>query len=352
MSTVTILGAGVMGSSMSLPLRDRGHDVRLVGTHLDREIIDSVRATGRHPKLNVKLPDGVAAYHCEDFAAALGSDTDLIVLGVSSAGVQWAIDRLCETLKASVPVVMITKGMHPEEARLTALPDHVASEVKRRIRLDLPIAAIGGPCIAGELAVRRHTGTVITSHDTELARTLCAMLETDYYHPRVSGDVIGVEICAAFKNFFAISVGWAAGHLEKMPATENRAFNHNAAAVIFDQAIRELMVLTRAHGGTAESVWGMPGAGDLYVTCQAGRNSRLGNNLGRGLTYKQTKEGPMKGDTIEGAELGVTVAETLRRMMRTGTLDAQSLPLTNALLDALTQDAPLDIPWASLHRHD
>ena len=149
------------------------------------------------------------------------------------------------------------------------------------------------------------------------------MLETDYYHPRLSADVIGVEICAAFKNFFAIGVGWAAGHLEKMAATENRAFNHNAAAIIFDQAIRELMVLVSAHGGTEQSVWGMPGAGDLYVTCQAGRNSRLGNNLGRGLTYQQTKAGPMKGDTIEGAELGVTVAATLRAMMKTGTLDAE-----------------------------
>jgi glycerol-3-phosphate dehydrogenase (NAD(P)+) len=350
-STVTILGAGVMGSAMSLPLRDRGHAVRLVGTHLDREIIDSVIGTGRHPKLNVRLPDGVVGYQCEDFATALGIDTALIVLGVSSAGVPWAIDRLCETLKAPVPVVMITKGMHPEDDKLTALPDRIASEVKRRTGLDLPIAAIGGPCIAGELAVRRHTGTVITSHDKGLAERLCAMLETDYYHPRVSGDVIGVEICAAFKNFFAISVGWAAGRLEKMPLTENRAFNHNAAAIIFDQAIRELMVLAKAHGGTAESVWGMPGAGDLYVTCQAGRNSRLGNNLGRGLTYQQTKDGPMKGDTIEGAELGVTVSQTLRRMMRSGALDAEALPLTIALLDALTQDSPLDIPWASLHRH-
>lgn len=350
MSTVTILGAGVMGSSMSLPARDRGHAVHLVGTHLDREIIDSVKATGRHPKLNVKLPEGVVGYHCEDFAEALGGDTELIVLGVSSAGVQWAIDRLCEALKAPIPVVMITKGMHPEEAKLTALPDRVASEVKRRTGIELPIAAIGGPCIAGELAVRRHTGTVITSHDISLAQKICAMLETEYYHPRVSDDVIGVEICAAFKNFFAISVGWAAGHLEKMEPTENRAFNHNPAAILFDQAIRELMVLAKAHGGTAESVWGMPGAGDLYVTCQAGRNSRLGNNLGRGLTYKQIKEGPMKGDTIEGAELGVTVAATLRRMMDSGALAANSLPLTIALLNALTQDSPLDIPWASLHR--
>lgn len=350
MSVVTILGAGVMGSAMTLPAADRDHEVRLVGTHLDRAIIDSVRASGLHPKLNVTLPKAVTAFHHEDFSKALARDTGLIVLGVSSAGVGWAIDRLCESLVAPVPVVMITKGMQPEATRLAALPDHVAAEVLRRRGLALPVAAIGGPCIAGELAVRRQTGTVITARDPAFARSLCAMLETDYYHPRMSPDVDGVEICAAFKNFFAIGVGWAAGRLETMPAAQNRASNHNAAAIIFDQAIRELMILVKAHGGAAESVWGMPGAGDLYVTCQAGRNSRLGNNLGRGLTYRETREGPMKGDTIEGAELGVTVAATLRDMMASGTLDAKALPLTRALLDALTHDRPLDIPWPHFHR--
>ncbi len=345
---VTILGAGVMGSAMTLPLRDRGHRVRLAGTHLDRAIIDSVRASGRHPKLDVKLPDGIEAFHYEDFATALGADTDLILLGISSAGVSWAIDRLCEVLKDPVPVVMITKGMHAEADCLTALPDRVALEMKRRAGLDLRIAAIAGPCIAGELAVRRHTGTVITSRDARLAHDLCAMLATDYYHPRVSSDVIGVEICAAFKNLLAIAVGWAAGRLETLPAAENRSLNHNAAALVFGQAIRELMILVLSHGGEAASVWGMPGAGDLFVTCQAGRNSRLGNHLGRGLTYKQTKEGPMQGDTIEGAELGVAVAPALRAMMAGGALDAASLPLTNALLNALTSDVPLDIPWANL----
>ena len=111
------------------------------------------------------------------------------------------------------------------------------------------------------------------------------------------------------------------------------------------------MILVLSHGGKESSVWGMPGAGDLYVTCQAGRNSRLGNNLGRGLTYQQTKDGPMKGDTIEGAELGVAVAATLGTMMSRGVLDAKSLPLTTALLDALTRDTALQIPWTTFHRH-
>ena len=58
----------------------------------------------------------------------------------------------------------------------------------------------------------------------------------------------------------------------------------------------------------------MPGAGDLYVTCQAGRNSRLGRQLGLGLSYAEVKAGPMKDDTIEGAELGITLAPTLKRL--------------------------------------
>jgi len=44
------------------------------------------------------------------------------------------------------------------------------------------------------------------------------------------------------------------------------------------------------------------------------------------------------------------VAPTLRAMMKKGTLDAKALPLTCALLDALTNDTALDIPWAALHR--
>jgi glycerol-3-phosphate dehydrogenase (NAD(P)+) len=351
MAVITILGAGVMGSAMILPARDKGHEVRLVGTHLDQAIIDSVTKTGRHPRLNVELPEGVKPYPHNDFAKALGGDTDLIILGVSSAGVGWAIERLCEALTRPVPVMMITKGLMPANDTILPLPDFVRSEVKRRKGIALDLAAVGGPCIAGELAVRRQTGVVITSRKAGLAQTLCDMVATGYYHPRVSDDMEGVELCAAFKNFFAISVGWAQGQFETAPKTENNAFNFNAASVIFDQAIAEMMVLARFLGGKDRSVWGMPGAGDLYVTCQAGRNSRLGRQLGLGLSYAEVKAGPMKDDTIEGAELGIALAPTLKRLMDRGQLDARSLPVTQALLRALTGNEKLAMPWDRLHRY-
>lgn len=350
MTVITILGAGVMGSAMSWPAADRGHSVRLVGTHLDTAIIDSIATGGPHPRLGVAPPASVGPFHHDRFAEALGDDTNLIILGVGSAGIPWAIDRLVETLKDPVPIMMITKGLAPGGGGIATLPDIVQRALEDRLGFDVEIAAVGGPCIAGELAVRRQTGVVIASRRPGFAETLCAMLETGYYHPRPSADLAGVEICAAFKNFFAIAVGWAAGRLEASAPAANQASNFNAASILFDQAIREMMVLARQGGGEDASVWGMPGAGDLYVTCQAGRNSRLGRQLGLGLTYEQAKDGPMKGETIEGAELGITLAPVLAALTTAGKLDGAALPLTRALLEALTRNTALAFDWRDLHR--
>jgi glycerol-3-phosphate dehydrogenase (NAD(P)+) len=350
MSVITILGAGVMGSAMCMPFVDQGHEVRLVGTALDDHIIAAVQGNGLHPKLNVTLPSQVQAFASQDFGEALGDDTDLILLGVSSAGVAWAIEQLASHLKKSITIVMITKGMQPVANHLRCFPDVIAEQLKARLGFDVEVAGIAGPCIAGELASRRHTGTVIVAHDQALAMKLCRMFAGPYYLPQPSSDMMGVEVCAAFKNFFAIAVGWAHGRNEVLAETQNQARNNNAAAILFDQAVREMMALSAALGGQAESVWGMAGVGDLYVTCQAGRNSRLGHALGRGLTYREAKAGPLLGETVEGAELGLAVAPALHGMIAAGKLDAADVPLTLALLDALTGNHPLEPPWADLHR--
>ncbi len=350
MKKVTILGAGVMGSAMTLPFVDRGYTVHLVGTHLDEHIVASVKAKSFHPKLKVTLPKSVKAFSHTEFSSALASDTDLIVLGVSSAGVDWAVQKLLENLPHPIPVLMLTKGMRAGNRSLSTLPEVVSNHLRQKFGTEVPVAAIGGPCIAGELAVRRHTGTVIVSQVAGLAEALCRDLETPYYQPRPASDMIGVETCAAFKNFFAISVGWAHGAMARIEHAENGAQNNNAASVIFDQSVREMMTLTKALNGTAESVWGMPGVGDLYVTCQAGRNSRLGNQLGRGLTYREALAGPLKGETVEGADLGISTADALKAMFEHNVLPKKLMPLTIALLNTLLNEAPLDIAWQSLHR--
>ena len=59
MAIVTIIGSGMMGSALAFPARENGNTVRLVGTPLDRDIIDTCRKTGRHPKFKTDFPEGV-----------------------------------------------------------------------------------------------------------------------------------------------------------------------------------------------------------------------------------------------------------------------------------------------------
>lgn len=350
MTGIVILGAGVMGSAMAMPATAAGASVALVGTPLDDAIVEAVQAGAPHPRLRLPLPSGVTAHPAEDAAALLGGAADLVVLGVSSAGVDWAIDRLCEGLRAATPVLMITKGLMPSAAgTIEVLPVRVAREVERRRGLRLTVMAVGGPCIAGELAARRDTSVVLTGPAEAVARAL-RVLHAPFYHARASADVVGVEICAAFKNFFALAVGAVTGRAEVERTAANGALMHNLSSSVFTQAIREMACLAQASGGDPATAYDLAGAGDLYVTCQAGRNSRMGRLLGLGLPYARAKAEHMAEDTVEGAQLALDLGPTLDAMMARGDLSPKRMPLTRAVVDAVCRNQPLRLDFEAYHR--
>ncbi len=349
MAEILILGAGAMGSAFCFPAADAGNSVRLVGTHLDLAWIRSVRETGVHPKLRTKLPEQVIPFTHDQLGEALRPTCDLIVLGVSSAGIAWAVDQLAPLVSGTTPILLLTKGLQARENTLQILPESVRDELALRGVDDVPVAAVAGPCIAGELAARRDTSVIVGSSGAALLASLVRLLSTPYYHVRHSTDMVGIEVCAALKNFYALAVGYAAGALARDGQAENGALMHNLAAGLFTQALIEMTELVNFLGGAQASVMGLAGAGDLYVTCQAGRNSRMGCLLGRGLRYSEAKARHMAEETVEGAELALVIAPTLDRLFGQGRLDRKMFPLATAIIDAVCHDHPMEIPWAKLY---
>ena len=55
MAKILSIGAGVMGTAITVPVSKNGHDVTLIGTHLDKDIIQSIKDKNIHPILNVEL---------------------------------------------------------------------------------------------------------------------------------------------------------------------------------------------------------------------------------------------------------------------------------------------------------
>lgn len=345
MKKIVILGAGVMGSAFSIPLSDRGYEVRLVGTHLDTDIIEEIHQNRVHPKLRSRIPDNVTPYIISGLEEAL-QGADLLVLGVNSQGVHWAANILNPILPSSVPVLMLTKGLMGDREKLAILPDVVRQGLAGDVREQIQIMAVGGPSIAGELASRRHTCVVVTGKDQALLDQLCDLLRNPYYHIWTSTDLVGVETCVALKNAYALAVGLVHGWLEKEGIGDNGAVMYNLAAGIFAQGLWEMAhVVVDYMGGRLESVYTLPGSGDLYVTSQGGRNSKMGRFLGIGMGYQEAKTRYMPDDTIEGAELLLEIGPTIETLVERGELDGSRLPLLRAMARIVSGQAPPELPW-------
>jgi glycerol-3-phosphate dehydrogenase (NAD(P)+) len=339
-----------MGSAFAQLLADSGNGVFLVGTHLDQDIIDSILADRTHPKLKVKLPESIRAVSYNDLESIMDDRVRLIVFGVNSAGVDWAVARIGPNLKAPVPVLMLTKGLAVRNHSIVILPSIVAEDLSQYDLSGIPVAAVAGPCIAGELAARRQSSVVIASPDAGLLDWLLDLVDAPYYHARRGVDLIGVEACAALKNFYTLAVGYAAGQLEQEGKAPNGALMHNLAAGLFTQALAEIHYFVNYLGGQSGSVLGLAGAGDLYVTCQAGRNGRMGKLLGTGLLYREAKSQHMPNDTIEGAELALVIGKTLQQLLERGKIDGSAVPLAVAIVEAICENHPLQIPWHKFYR--
>lgn len=349
MTRVVILGAGVMGTAFATPLSDNGMTVDLVGTHLDGDLVAAMQATRVHPRLKAEIGANVTPLPDSELAAALARPADLVVVGVSTPGIGWAIDRLAESMTGTPPVLLLTKGIAGNADRVETLPELVCHELERKGIAHGPVGAVGGPCIAGELAVRRQTSAIVAFTDATLAAMWAGAMATDYYHLAHTGDLTGLEICAALKNFYAIGVSVPSGRLVSQPAANGAGLN-NETASLFNQAVKELARIVAVSGGDPATAFGLAGLGDLHVTTQAGRNSRLGRLLGEGLTYAQAMDGPLKGETVEGTLVAASLKAPLAALARSGALATAQVPLANAIVAAVTRGEPLHVALETYHR--
>ncbi len=344
MAKVVVLGAGMMGSALCVPILDRGHEVHLVGTHLDSEIIDHLRKTGSHLKMKSALPEGFAGFYQHDEFDQVMAGADVLVLGVSSAGVTWAGQKTAGHVGSGIPVISVSKGLVWDGKEFVLLPDVLASCWPEDIRNNVAPAAVVGPCIAGELVRRVQTCVSFVSRERSVAVHLAELFHTPYYHVRPSDDLVGLEVCAALKNAYALAVGFGRGINERQGHGAGSVAMHNHEAAVFAQAAVEMAMLVDLLGGRPTAALGMPGVGDLFVTCQGGRTSRLGRWLGLGLSLPEAIE-KMQGATLEALDIISVISQALPSLQDRGFITQDDLPLMRHLCAIVNDGAPVDVPF-------
>ena len=344
MTKIVIIGAGAMGTAFAVPCLDKGHNINIIGTHLENQFIDNLKKKENlHPGLNVKIPKEINFFKFDQFNELLKSNVDLVVLGVSSKGIEWVSDQLTRLYKNNkLPkLLMLTKGLSIYNNNYELLVDKLERLLLDRGISNPDISAIGGPCLAAGLANRVHSSVVIANKNLKTAKEIADMLNTSYYHTSYSDDLNGVEVSAAIKNIFSMAVGAAKGLCSKNISNEVREKNYlNTASALIKQSIHEMEIFVEHLNGKKDTVRGLAGLGDLYVSSGGGRNAKMGFYIGEGLTFSEAKKTKMEKVTVEGADLAKEIAKKVN-----SDFDQKKLPLMLGMINAIVDDKKLELDW-------
>ena len=320
MKNILVIGAGAMGAAFTIPCLDNNHKVTLCEPYnygLVKKILSKKKF---HPNLKLNLPKKLIVKKFSQ--EILTKKWDLIAIAVSSIGIDLIREKL-KQLKSNCPILVLTKGLKYEKKskRITTMSEQLNSGNKK-----LNLSVLKGPCLAKELAKKINTSVVIANKNINIAKSIGKLISTKYYKLEYSNDVRGTEICSAVKNIYSMIIGAGEGL--------------NTSSSIFRKSISEMVYLTKFFKGKEETVYGLAGIGDLYVSALGGRNSKMGKYLGRGLTFKKAKKKFMSNDTIEGAQLALEIAPYILKK-----INNKKIPLMADLLKAISKNKKLNIKW-------
>ena len=342
MKKIIIIGAGAMGSAFAVPCIDNKNDVTIVGTHLENNLIENINSNDQiHPALKTQLSNKIRFERFENLNDILEQDIDIIVCGVSSIGIEWFVNQISKTYKKKLPIVLLTKGLSILDNELTTLSDKIKNLLKKEGHSEVNISAIKGPCLAAGLANKMRTGTVIANQNIKESVLLKEIISTNYYSTEISEDINGVELSGAIKNIYSMLIGASEGlSNSKAPKNIQSKYFLNTSASLIHRSISEMVEFVSYYGGKSETVYGLAGLGDLYVSAIGGRNSLMGKYLGEGHLYNEAKEKFMKDITVEGAQLALEIGPKILE-----DLNEQHFPLMFSMLKTICENKKLEIDW-------
>lgn len=290
-----VFGAGSWGTTCSMVLADAGCEVRLWSRRAElAEIINTTHANPDYLR-GVELPTTVRATH-DPADAATGAE--VVVLAVPSQTLRENLVAWAPSLPPGAVLVSLMKGIELGTAkRMSEVVHEVTGAGGDRV------AVLSGPNLAGEIARRQPTASVIACVDHAVAQGLQKVFHTAYFRPYTNGDVIGTELGGAVKNVIALAVGMTAG----------LGYGDNTRASVITRGLAETATLGAALGADVYTFQGLAGMGDLIATCSSplSRNRTFGEKLGRGLSAAAIVASMRQ--VAEGAESCESILELARR---------------------------------------
>ncbi len=318
MKNILVIGGGAMGSAFTIPCLQKNNKVTITEPHSKTFIKDLSSKSKFHSSLQIKLSKKLKFQYFSN--KLLNEKFDLIVVALSLSGIDF-IGKKLRNLKIKTPILVLTKGLKYEKKINKIL---TISEQLKENNKNMNISVLKGPCLANELVRKKQTSVIIANKNINIAKWIGKQISTNYYLIEYSRDIIGVEVCSAIKNIYAMIIGAGQGL--------------NMSSTLFQKSINEMKYLVKYFKGKEDTVLGLAGVGDLYVSAAGGRNSKMGSYLGKGFTFKNAKKKFMPKDTVEGEQLAREIAPFVLKK-----INKNKVPLMINLLRTILKNKKLKL---------
>jgi glycerol-3-phosphate dehydrogenase (NAD(P)+) len=291
MTRAAVLGAGAWGTTFAAVLSDAGSEVSLWGR--DADVVAEINESRTNSRFLPGIEVHAAVTATSDAAAALDG-ADIVAIALPAQHVRAIIGPWADAVPSEAVVVSLMKGIEigTHQRMSEVLGEAWGIEQDR-------LAVVSGPNLAREIAARQPTATVIAASDVSAAEAVAAATASAYFRPYTNPDVLGVELCGAYKNVIAVAVGIADG----------LGFGNNTTATVMTRGLTEITRLGLALGAAPETFSGLAGMGDLIATCASplSRNHTLGHHIGDGRSLEEAIA--LTGGTAEGVKTSLSIQE-------------------------------------------
>jgi glycerol-3-phosphate dehydrogenase (NAD(P)+) len=264
--TVGILGAGAWGTAMAHVASKNCSSVLLWAREAEvaQEIND--RRSNERFLADVRLDGHVRATN------SLHDLAGCTVL-INATPTQFVRTTFNDDVAGGAIVVNLAKGIERgTHLRVSEVVQHIAPSLRSFV-------ALSGPSHAEEVVRGMPTTVVCAGRDRDAVATVQKLLMTPTFRVYASDDVVGVEIGGALKNVIAIAAG----------IVDGLGMGDNTKAALITRGLAEISRLGVALGADPQTLYGLAGLGDLFVTCTSrhSRNRSVGERIGRGETLDQ-----------------------------------------------------------------
>ena len=319
--TVSVLGGGSFGTIIANIVAQNGYQVNF--WMRNKALVDQVNSTRENPQYlpGYVLHEGVFA--TDDIELAVRGSR-LVFVAVPSAYFRTVLRTMLPALSKDTILVSTTKGIEAGSFLLM-------SQVMRQEAPDCQIGVLSGPNLAGEIARRSLTGTVIASMHESVRERVREVLKSDYFRVYTNDDMFGVELGGSLKNIYAIIAGLASA----------MGMGQNTNSMLITRSLTEMARFGRELGADPMTFLGLAGVGDLIVTCSSSlsRNFRVGLALGEGKPVEEAIVGI--GQVAEGVN-------TLKQVKEKADELGVYMPLASGLYEIVYEGKPVNQVIAAL----